>query len=84
MPLHTQILGYSFGDLITTGVDAAVDTNLTEKLDEVYEKNKIESPETLLGSVNKVLIEFGVPGGGVFKVMNRAKNVSGLSILFFS
>ena len=70
-----QSLGYSFGDLITTGVDAAVDTNLTEKLDEVYEKNKIESPETLLGSVNKVLIEFGVPGGGVFKVMNRAKKL---------
>jgi hypothetical protein len=40
---------------------------LQKKLDEVYEKNKIESPETLLGSVNKVLIEFGVPGGGVFK-----------------
>ena len=70
-----QSLGYSFGDLITTGVDAAVDTNLTEKLDEVYEQNKIESPETLLGSVNKVLIEFGVPGGGVFKIMNRAKKL---------
>ena len=47
-----QSLGYSFGDLITTGIDAAVDTNLTEKLDEVYEENKIEDPETLLGSVN--------------------------------
>jgi len=70
-----QSLGYSFGDLITTGIDAAIDTNLTEKLDEVYEQNKIEDPETLLGSVNKVLIEFGVPGGGVFKVMNRAKKL---------
>ena len=70
-----QSLGYSFGDLVTTGIDATADTNLTEKLDEVYEKNKIEDPETLLGSVNKVLIEFGVPGGGVFKVMNRAKKL---------
>ena len=70
-----QSLGYSFGDLITTGIDAAADTNLTEKLDEVYEENKIEDPETLLGSVNKVLIEFGVPGGGVFKIMNRAKKL---------
>ena len=70
-----QSLGYSFGDLITTGIDAAADTNLTKKLDEVYEENKIEDPETLLGSVNKVLIEFGVPGGGVFKVMNRAKKL---------
>jgi len=70
-----QSLGYSFGDLITTGIDAAADTNLTEKLDEIYEENKIEDPETLLGSINKVLIEFGVPGGGVFKVMNRAKKL---------
>jgi len=70
-----QSLGYSFGDLITTGIDMAADTNLTERLDEVYEQNKIEDPETLLGSVNKVLIEFGVPGGGVFKVMNRAKKI---------
>ncbi len=70
-----QSLGYSFGDLITTGIDAAADTELTKKLDEVYEQNKIESPETLLGSVNKVLIEYGVPGGGVFKAMNRAKKI---------
>ena len=70
-----QSLGYSFGDLITTGIDMAADTNLTERLDEVYEQNKIEDPETLLGSINKVLIEFGVPGGGVFKVMNRAKKL---------
>ena len=66
-----QSLGYSFGDLITTGIDAAADTNLTEKLDEVYEENKIEDPETLLGSVNKVLIEFGVPGGLVTKLITR-------------
>ena len=70
-----QSLGYSFGDLITTGIDMAADTNLTEKLDEVYEKNKIENPETLLGSINKVLIEYGIPGGGVFKAMNRAKKL---------
>ncbi len=70
-----QSLGYSFGDLITTGIDAAANTNLTSKLDETYQKNKIENPETLLGSVNKVLIEFGIPGGAVFKVMNRAKKL---------
>ena len=56
-----QSLGYSFGDLATTGIDIVAGTGLTEKLDEVYEKNKIESPETFIGSVNKILIEFGVP-----------------------
>jgi hypothetical protein len=73
-----QNIGYSFGDIITTGIDmgaAAIgkETNLTERLTEVYEENKIEEPETLLGSISKVLIQYGVPGGAVFKVMNRAR-----------
>ena len=70
-----QNIGYSIGDLLTTGIDAARDTNLTERLDTVYEENKIAEPETLLGTVNKVLIEYGLPGGAVFKVMNRAKKL---------
>ena len=35
-----QSLGYSFGDLATTGIDIVAGTGLTEKLDEVYEKIK--------------------------------------------
>ena len=70
-----QNISYSIGDLLTTGIDIAFDTNLTEKLDKVYEENKIADPETLLGSVNKVLIEYGLPGGAVFKIMNRAKKL---------
>jgi hypothetical protein len=70
-----QNILYSFGDLVTTGIDAAKDTNLTEALDKVYKENKIKDPETLLGTVNKVLIEYGVPGGAVFKIMNRAKKM---------
>jgi hypothetical protein len=70
-----QNIAYSFGDLITTGIDAAADTNLTEKLDKVYDETKIDDPETLLGTVNKVLIEYGLPGGAVFKVMSRAKKL---------
>ena len=41
-----QDLGYGIGELITSGIDAAADTNLSEKLDEVYEKNKLKDPET--------------------------------------
>ena len=70
-----QNIMYSVGDLLTTGTDLAFDTNLTEKLDKIYEENKIKDPETLLGSVNKVLIEYGAPGGVVFKIMNRAKKL---------
>ena len=70
-----QNIGYSIGDLLTTGIDMAADTKLTEALDKAYQENKIEDPETLLGTVNKILIEYGVPGGGVFKIMNRAKKL---------
>ena len=70
-----QNISYSFGDLITTGIDAARDTQLTEKLDEAYRDNKIQDPETLLGTINKIAIEYGLPGGGVFKIMNRAKKL---------
>ena len=53
-----QNILYSVGDLLTTGTDLALDTNLTEKLDKAYEENKIKDPETLLGTVNKVLVEY--------------------------
>ena len=68
-----QDLGYGIGDLLTSGVDAVVGTNLAEKLDEVYEENKIKDPETLTGSVTKVLTQYGVPGGAAFKILNRFK-----------
>ena len=70
-----QNIEYSIGDLLTTGIDIAADTNLTEALDKAYEENKIADPETLLGTVNKILIEYGLPGGAVLKVMSRAKKL---------
>ena len=68
-----QDLGYGIGDLLTSGVDAAVNTDLGEKLTETYEKNKIKDPETLTGEVTKVLTQYGVPGGAAFKILNRFK-----------
>ena len=35
-----QDLGYAVGDLLTSGIDAAAGTDLSEKLTEVYEENK--------------------------------------------
>ena len=42
-----QNIGYSFGDLVTTGIDAVADTNLVEKLDKVYEDNKNRRPRNI-------------------------------------
>jgi len=68
-----QDLGYAVGDLLTSGIDATIGTDLSEKLDEVYEENKIKDPETLTGSISKVLTQYGIPGGASFKVLNRVK-----------
>ena len=68
-----QDLGYGIGDLLTSGTDLAFDTNLSERLDEVYEENKIKDPETLTGEITKVLTQYGAPGGAAFKVLNRLK-----------
>ena len=68
-----QDLGYAVGDLLTSGVDAVTGTDLSEKLDEVYEENKIKDPETLTGSITKVLTQYGIPGGASFKILNRVK-----------
>ena len=54
-------LGYAIGDVITTGIDLGpgrlVDTNLTEKLTELYEDNEMAEPETLLGKANDLLLQ---------------------------
>jgi len=68
-----QDLGYAIGDLLTSGVDAAAGTDLSEKLTEVYEEGKIKDPETLTGNVTKVLTQYGIPGGAAFKILNRFK-----------
>ena len=71
-----QKLGYAIGDLATAGIDFVADTDLNEKLTEVYEENKLKEPETLLGKVNEVLTQYAVPGSVGFKVTNRLRKLS--------
>jgi hypothetical protein len=68
-----QDLEYAVGDLVTSGVDAAVGTDLGEKITEAYEENKVKDPETLTGIITKVLTQYGMPGGAAFKILNRFK-----------
>jgi hypothetical protein len=75
-----QKLGYAVGDLVTAGIDLTVgrlaDTNLNEKLTEVYEENKLKEPEALTGKVVEVLTQYGVPGSAGFKITNRLRKLS--------
>ena len=75
-----QKLGYAIGDLATAGIDLTVgrlfDTNLNEKLTEVYEENKLKEPETLTGRVVEVLTQYGAPSSAAIKITNRLRRLS--------
>ena len=76
-----QNLAYAIGDIVTTGIDMGAkmigkETNLTEAITKIHDENRLQSPETLLGKVNEVLIQYGVPSGAGFKIMNRIKGLN--------
>ena len=57
--------GYSMGQLVTMGSDFMFDTDLTTKIDKLYddwyEKLDLEEPTDLYGQVTKTLFEYGLP-----------------------
>ena len=78
-----QKLGYAVGDLATAGFDLTlgrlVDSNLNEKLTEVYEDNKLKEPEALTGKLVEVLTQYGVPSSAAIKITNRLRKLSMVS-----
>ena len=77
-----QDLGYSIGSLLTEGIDLTVgrlpkdNTKFTEKLTEVYNENKIKDPETLLGEIGKIGVQYGIPSTALLKVSARARGIA--------
>ena len=71
-----QDLGYSISDLVTGGIDYAFDTDYTTKLDEAYEENKIKDPDTLVGEFAKLGVQYGIPGGLIFKIGQRGRAIA--------
>ena len=63
--------GYSFGQLITMGTDFMFNTDLTNKLDRVYDdwyqKLQLEEPTDLYGQLTKTAVEYGFPVGLIAK-----------------
>jgi hypothetical protein len=72
-------LGYNIVDLAATSADWAYDTKATEKVKKSYDKyvedGRFAEPETFLGEVGAIGIEFGVPGGQVFKGVNLLRRM---------
>ena len=75
-----QNLEWAVGDLVTAGIDLGAgligkETNLNRDLTESIEENRIADPETLVGDALEILVQYGVPGGAVFKIANRLKKI---------
>ena len=82
----TQKLGYSIGDLATSGIDLGAkvvgkETELNKKLSELYEKNKMAEPETLLGKASDLLVQYGIPSTLAVKIVSRLKRFAGIQKL---
>jgi len=73
-----QKFGYAIGDLVTAGIDMVANTDLNQKLTEVYEDNKLKEPETLTGKVVEVLTQYGAPSSAAIKITNRLRRLSWL------
>ena len=75
-----QDLGYSIGSLLTEGIDLGKrafdkESELTERLTKAYEENKIKEPETLIGELGKIAVQYGIPGGAIFKIGARGRAI---------
>ena len=68
-------LGYNTMDLVLSGIDLSSfgKTDLSGRLREMYEKRDINEPETFVGDMVSLLVEFGVPGGVITKILSRAQ-----------
>jgi hypothetical protein len=72
-------LGYNIVDLASLAPDWTFGTDATDKIkksyDKMIEEGRITEPETFLGEVGAIGVEFGVPGGAVFKGVNTLRRM---------
>lgn len=70
---------YNIADLATLGIDYAFDTNFGGRLEKLYNTYKFNrDPETFIGNVTEILLEYGVPWKIATKVLkNIAKSKLG-------
>ena len=72
----SENLAYSIGDLVTAGIDAVANTDLNEKVDKLFEENKLEKPETLIGKGTELVGTYTIGGGAAFKIINRIRKAA--------
>ena len=67
--------GYNVVDLALSVPDAVFPTEFTEALKKQYEEMDLAQPETFLGDLGALIIEYGIPGSVGFKLINRFRKI---------
>ena len=64
---------HSTANLLFSGLDLALDTDLVNKLEDTIEKvgEEPEDPESIRGNVVSLLTQYGIPGTAVTKIVGR-------------
>ena len=70
---------YNVGDLLFSLPDAVLPTEFTDELKRRYEDSDLAKPETFVGQIASVALEFGIPGGIAFKLINRFRKFAAAS-----
>jgi gas vesicle protein len=63
--------GYNVADLLLSIPDAVLPTQFTEEVKRQYEDMDLAEPETFIGNLGALIVEYGIPGSIGFKIINR-------------
>ena len=77
----SHALTTSIGDLLFMGTDFLSNSEFRDKFNEVMEKERPDDPESWIGDLTSIMIQFGVPSTLIFKVASRAKSVHKIKAL---
>ena len=67
----TYDLQNSLGSLLFAGTDLFFNTDFMSDFEKIMERNEPTRPETWRGEVTGLLLQFGVPGTGIAKIVGR-------------
>jgi len=67
--------GFNIADLALSIPDAVLSTEFTEEVKRQYAEMDIAQPETFLGNLGALIVEYGIPGSIAFKITNRFRKL---------
>ena len=67
----TRNFAFNVGDLLFSVPDAVLPTGFTDELKRRYEDTDLSKPETFVGEIGALAVEFGVPSSIAYKLINR-------------